>query len=344
MSANQSAFHPGVERLEPRDVPSTVGPIVDVPTTLPPPPAVEPPPAPLPPIGVPTTDGVIGTPTPTTTRPLVDGPSTPATNIPDLPPPPPAPPPARSPFTLTAPLRSPTPINVVPIPAPMPTPVPPPITPTPPEGSLTQAQRFVTHLYRDVLGRAPDASGLAYWSANLDVGTFTRGQVSAAFISSDEYRANTIVSYYQNILGRTPTTAEVNGYLDQLEGGRSMTDVRQMFFASEEFFARFSRNPAAFVGQLYSQVLGRTGTPAEVNFWVNELNATNGDRMRVVRGFMMSGEYLRSEVSGVYAAVLQRPPEDSGLNYWVSKRSAGLSTEMLTAAVLASDEYYRRAA
>jgi hypothetical protein len=211
-----------------------------------------------------------------------------------------------------------------------------------PEAHLTASQRFVVHLYKDVLGRHADSSGLAYWSTNLDLGTFTQGQVSIAFVTSDEYRANTIRGYYQDILGRTPEQAEVDAYMGLFRAGESQNDLRQRFLASDEFSARFSHNSAAFVAQLYSQVLGRTGSTDEVNFWVNVLRNTNGDRTGVARSFLTSTEYLQVEVGDLYTVFLRRLPDAPGFNYWVGERGRGQTIEMVATGILASGEYFQR--
>jgi hypothetical protein len=207
----------------------------------------------------------------------------------------------------------------------------------------TQTERFVTSLYEDVLGRRPDASGHAFWVSNLNVGTLTQGQVSIAFITSDEYRANTIRTYYRDILGRIPEAGEVDSFMGQFRAGVSQGKIREQFFASDEFARRFSFNSAEFVGQLYSQVLGRTGSASEVTFWVNRLVATNGDRAEVARSFLSSGEYLQLEVFGVYNVFLERLPDADGFNYWVGQRASGQSIEVVATGIMASAEYFQRA-
>lgn len=207
---------------------------------------------------------------------------------------------------------------------------------------LTASQRFVVHLYQDVLGRQADSSGLAFWSTNLDLGTFTQGQVSIGFVTSDEYRANTIRSYFQDILGRAPDVAELDAFMGQFRAGRSQDQIRESFFASDEFAARFSYNSAAFVAQLYSQVLGRTGSTDEVNFWVNVLQSTNGDRTQVARSFLTSGEYLQVQVGTVYTVFLERLPDATGYNYWVTQRGSGQTVEMVATGILASAEYFQK--
>ena len=75
---------------------------------------------------------------------------------------------------------------------------------------------YVTALYRDLLGREPDAGGLAGWVTHLETG-MTREAVKAGFLQSDEYRSKhpggveeTPVMTYQKWLN-----AYLGGYLDE---------------------------------------------------------------------------------------------------------------------------------
>lgn len=59
-------------------------------------------------------------------------------------------------------------------------------------GATTDVE-FVTLLYRNVLGRAPDPDGLAHWAGHLGAGTRDRTQVVEAFAQSPEFiRATTL--------------------------------------------------------------------------------------------------------------------------------------------------------
>jgi hypothetical protein len=53
-------------------------------------------------------------------------------------------------------------------------------------------QQFATQLYENVLHRAPDASGLAFWQGQLDQGTMSRAQVLVGFSESPENQADVI--------------------------------------------------------------------------------------------------------------------------------------------------------
>jgi secreted trypsin-like serine protease len=80
-------------------------------------------------------------------------------------------------------------------------------------GSLNNGQ-YVDLVYQNVLGRAPDAGGRAYWKGQLDKGTRTRGGVMIGFSESNEYKRTTktrvdaIITSFA-MLRRVPTAAEL---------------------------------------------------------------------------------------------------------------------------------------
>jgi hypothetical protein len=109
-------------------------------------------------------------------------------------------------------------------------------------GSLDDTQ-FVTLLYNNVLGRAPDGAGLAGWVSLLGSG-YTRGQVLLGFSDSAEYQAAMahevfVTMMYAGMLRRTPEPAGFNGWVALLDGGLPATQVIDGFFLSTEYRGRF---------------------------------------------------------------------------------------------------------
>ncbi|EHM01855.1 hypothetical protein HMPREF9946_01716 [Acetobacteraceae bacterium AT-5844] len=60
-------------------------------------------------------------------------------------------------------------------------------------GTLNNAN-FIESLYKTVLGRLPDESGLRWWSAELDNGSLSRADMAWLFISSSEYQGRKSVN------------------------------------------------------------------------------------------------------------------------------------------------------
>jgi autotransporter-associated beta strand protein len=101
---------------------------------------------------------------------------------------------------------------------------------------------YVNGLYMDVLGRQQaDPSGLAYWVSVLQQGLQTRAQVALSFLSSTEALTQAVNFYYTDLLGRSPTPAELLGFLTALQTGQfTPTAVTTVFLASDEFFVHAS--------------------------------------------------------------------------------------------------------
>lgn len=103
---------------------------------------------------------------------------------------------------------------------------------------------FVERVYRNVLGRLPDAQGLQFWEANLAAGT-PRGSVMIGFSESQENRAVTAPSVLVTLactamLQRSPSAAEQSRWVGEFQSGRTS---RSAFIGapmkSAEYAARF---------------------------------------------------------------------------------------------------------
>jgi hypothetical protein len=94
---------------------------------------------------------------------------------------------------------------------------------------------FVTGLYNDVLGRVPDA-GLAGWVQALASGA-SRASVIQAFLTSSEYLSDVVKSYYNFYFQRQGSSAEIQGWVNFLQGGQAtLGEVAQLLLNSNEFF------------------------------------------------------------------------------------------------------------
>lgn len=110
-------------------------------------------------------------------------------------------------------------------------------------GSLNNAQ-FVDLIYQNVLGRAPDPTGRAFWIDELNSGRRSRGQVMADFSESPENKAATrgrvqLTAVTEDMVKRVPTTAEINQWLPAVQSGGSIQPLITTIYNSAEYRARF---------------------------------------------------------------------------------------------------------
>ena len=92
-----------------------------------------------------------------------------------------------------------------------------------------------------------------------------------------------------------------------------------------------------YVQSLYKSVLGRDGSSAEVNGWL-ELISTGLTTKQVAAGFVNSPEHRTEQVAGYYQSFLHRAPDPSSV-YWVNLLVNGVSEQNVVKAFLDSAEY-----
>jgi hypothetical protein len=80
-------------------------------------------------------------------------------------------------------------------------------------------QGWITAVYQDVLGRAPDTGGLAGWTQALSGGA-SHQQVALGILQSTEGRNDQVLEYYRSYLRRTGDTSGVNYWADLIERDR----------------------------------------------------------------------------------------------------------------------------
>ncbi len=106
-------------------------------------------------------------------------------------------------------------------------------------GSLSNAQ-FMDRIYRNVLGRAPDARGRAFWTGELEKGR-SRGAVMVQFSNSPENRlkqhwAMQVIVAHGTMLRRMPTGDEIRLWVDRITSGQnSLVDLVALIRASDEY-------------------------------------------------------------------------------------------------------------
>lgn len=110
-------------------------------------------------------------------------------------------------------------------------------------GALDNAG-FVTLVYQNILGRAADPDGLAYWKAQLDSNAMTRGGVMLQFSESAEYveliRNHVYVTMiYMGMLRRGPDEAGYSFWVGYMDDGNPGQALINGFLGSAEYRSRF---------------------------------------------------------------------------------------------------------
>ena len=208
-------------------------------------------------------------------------------------------------------------------------------------GQTDPSFTFVQALYDDFLGRDGTQAELSPWVSALP--SLGQSSIASAIIHSPEALVHRVDGLYIRFLGRTPANGEEAGFVTELGQGSSEEQVIAQILNSSEFAAHAdsliggSNSDSNFVQSLYSLLLNRTGTTAEVNGWLALLPSFG--RASEAAQFLASTEYRTDVVTTFYSSLLDRTalPSSTEVAGWASSSLDLLSIEV---AFASSSEYF----
>ncbi len=226
-----------------------------------------------------------------------------------------------------------------------------------PELDTTIEALHVNLLYIYVLNREADASGKRGWVEQMtdygmlwqDVvrGFYESGEFKERNLSDEEY----LDTLYQSLLYRAINQEEKDSLLAELSSGSSRESVLENLLASDEFIETVHKEGLdkapveAFVKRLYAIALNRGLEEEGKQTWQTGLmNGELGAR-DVVRGVIFSNEFQEKGLSDedyikcLYQIVLNRDPEEGGMNTWMEVLSNENGREAVFKGIMYSSEF-----
>jgi hypothetical protein len=156
------------------------------------------------------------------------------------------------------------------------------------------------------------------------------GTATAAAIFLTNTPTGTNLPALQNLFSVTPTTV----IDDRTHGNGTGTGNINVTTSLDQNHA--------FVQALYNELLGRTGTLAELNNWVGLLTAMGGGQAAVANGILKSTESIGRIVDSIYLRYLGRAADSAGRSGWIGFLQNGGTLEQMTSAFVTSAEYIGR--
>ncbi|HVX60075.1 MAG TPA: carboxypeptidase regulatory-like domain-containing protein [Pirellulales bacterium] len=206
---------------------------------------------------------------------------------------------------------------------------------------LTAHQKYVIAVYHDVLARAPDPGGLAYWSQLLDHDAAV-SSVAQAIAHSDEYYANFVIKPdYVKLLGREADDSGVTYWTGRMHDGLTDQQLEALLVSSDEFYANAGGTNLAWIDAIYKLLLGRAADSSGESYWTGQL-AADQSRQQVAEGIANSAENDAQLINEDYFHYLGREADPDGLAYWLAQFAAGKTNEDIIAGFTGSDEYYQQ--
>ena len=181
-------------------------------------------------------------------------------------------------------------------------------------GNNPSNSELVTLLYDNVLHRAPDAGGYAYWMERL-AGGMAREDVLIGFSESTENKVALMAfsmdgnmgkdyRLYQAAFDRKPDVSGLDYWYQKMNSGMSLEQVASGFINSAEFKSLYGNNPsnAELVTLLYDNVLHRAPDAGGYTYWTDQL-AGGITKSQVLVGFSESIENQLSLVGIVQTGI-----------------------------------------
>jgi hypothetical protein len=149
---------------------------------------------------------------------------------------------------------------------------------------------LINSIYQQLLGRSADFGGTNYWVSQMQFG-LSAEQVMAAIASSGEYyarhgstNAGFVAGLYQDLLGRTAGSAEIDSWTSSMSAGTSPSNVALFFLASSEYRGKL-------INSYYQAYLGHTADQGGMNNW-QFLFQLGYPRTTIQAGILGSNEFF----------------------------------------------------
>lgn len=172
-------------------------------------------------------------------------------------------------------------------------------------------ETFVRNLYRELLGREPDAAGLAHWVsyAQANPGAATNASIVRAFMNSAEYKSHYVTTLYQVFLGRSPDAAGLQFWTEKMgqpgtpgmhSGSADEKYVLAAILGSDEYYNNAGGTPEDWVNAVYQDILGRAPDSSGAAYWANKLSAGTDNRDHIARTLLSQPEVAHDLLNSFY--------------------------------------------
>lgn len=216
-------------------------------------------------------------------------------------------------------------------------------------GASSSNGQFITALYLNVMGRAPDAGGYSHWVTQLTSGVQTRAQVLVAFSESIENKSATAALSANGILYASAEQA-AGPARGQTFTGSAAADTLIGSVGADTFNGGAGNDSLVGGAGIDMAVYGAskashtiTGTAAGL---VVSGGADGSDTLSGIERLKFEDGALAFDLNGnagqtyrLYQAAFDRTPDVAGLSGWIRGMDAGLSLRTVAQGFIASEEF-----
>jgi uncharacterized protein (TIGR03118 family) len=202
------------------------------------------------------------------------------------------------------------------------------------------AAAYVEAAFDNLLGRTADSGSSAAFTGAIANG-MSPATAANAITGSDEYLEHVIQQAYRDYLGRGAESAGLQFWFIQMRHGLTEAQIEAAFIASPEFFNHAGGSNAAWVNEMYFDLLGRAPDSGSLTGWLAALNK-GADHNTIALGFAASAERAATVIQSDYQTYLGRPASQAEVNAWVAAFQHGMTSQAIVAAFVGSPEFMQQ--
>ncbi len=200
--------------------------------------------------------------------------------------------------------------------------------------------RYICRVYLDLLGRAADPSGKAFWLRKVDRGE-SRVGIIRKYQTTPEYNRRVVDDVYKTFLKRNPDKGGQAYWAEKIRKGANPDEIRTQVIGSNEYYNKAGASSAGFAAAIYQQITRTPATQAQIDSVVAQIKAGK-TRTSIAAALLATKAGDTATVQGIYERYLRRTPPASEVTYWVNKLQAGTTELKIVEATVSSNEYYNR--
>jgi subtilisin-like proprotein convertase family protein len=200
--------------------------------------------------------------------------------------------------------------------------------------------RYVCRVYLDLLGRAADPGGKAFWLRKVDAGE-SRVGIIRKYQTTPEYRRRVVDDVYKTFLQRNPDKSGQTYWAEQVRKGVNPDQLRAQVIGSNEYWNKSGASAAGFAAAIYQQVTRTPATPAQVASVTSQL-AAGKTRSSIAAALLATPAGDTATVKGIYERYLRRTPPSSEVTFWVNRLQSGVTELKIVESTVSSNEYFNR--
>ena len=220
-------------------------------------------------------------------------------------------------------------------------------------------QKFVRRMYKVCFDREPDEAGFEGWCNGLKNGTENYRSIALGFLTGEEMTVRNLsdeeylTEVYKALFDREPDEGGYNSWLNALKNGMTRAELVEGFILCDEYsnicdeYEIESRKDqiAGYVERLYTVILGRASEEPGKTTWTNTLFGNAISAADAAYEFAFTPEFVNQNVSDeefvtrFYQALLDREPDDGGLEIWTNALKNGVSRKFVLEGFMESAEF-----